>query len=93
MRFCSNTLETTDSGIPLRQFLLFSSTGDDDYAVEMADDAFLKKVQGKQQAFLKGDLFEVTLEEIKSSSASRSDYKRVIKSVDRHFAGKDRRLT
>lgn len=25
MRFCSNTLETTDSGIPLRQFLLFSS--------------------------------------------------------------------
>ncbi|EIU3462792.1 hypothetical protein ACEP1K_31415 [Pseudomonas aeruginosa] len=67
--------------------------GDDDYAVEMADDTFLKKVQGKQQAFLKGDLFEVTLEEIKSSSASRSDYKRVIKSVDRHFAGKDRRLT
>ena len=51
------------------------------------------RIQDRRKIGLKGDLFEVTLEEIKSSSASRSDYKRVIKSVDRHFAGKDRRLT
>jgi len=66
---------------------------DKDFAVEMADDAFLTKVHGNQQAFSREDLFEVTLEEIKTSSSRRSSYKRVIKSVDRHFASKNRRLT
>jgi len=72
---------------------VIGNESDKDFAVEMADDTFLKKVQGNQQAFSREDLFEVTLEEIKTSSSRRSNYKRVIKSVDRHFAGKNRRLT
>lgn len=72
---------------------VIGNESDKDFAVQMADEKFLKKVQGNQQTFSREDLFEVTLEEVKTSSASQSRYKRVVKSVDRHFASKDRRLT
>lgn len=73
---------------------VIGNESDKDFAVEMADEKFLRKVQGNQQAFLREDLFEVTLEEIiKTSGANRPYHKRVVKSVDRHFASKDRRLT